>query len=154
MKKTFLILSLFLFLAVPLSHPQETETITLTTYYPAPYGVYKDMRVTGRLAVGDVNRNNEMDNGDFAAEEETLTVAGKVGIGTTAPRAPSPDDTHNGLLDVHDAYIRAANEGAGQWVSQIMRTGPVTGMYSGDGSGNDRKITLGFRPKMLLLTAW
>jgi hypothetical protein len=33
------------------------ETITLTTYYPSPFGVYKDLLVQERLGVGFTNEN-------------------------------------------------------------------------------------------------
>ncbi|MFC1646494.1 hypothetical protein ACFL2Y_04880 [Candidatus Omnitrophota bacterium] len=55
------------------------ERITLTTYYPAPYGVYREMRVNG-LAVGSAYRNNPTDITDGY-----LLVNGSVGIGTTNP---------------------------------------------------------------------
>ena len=161
MKKRLILLCAFFVFSLSAfgDDTKHTETITLSTYYPAPYGVYKDIRVTGRLAIGDVNQNDEMDNGDFTTEDESLTVAGKVGIGTATPQSPSPDGRTEGLLDVHDAYIRAANGGAGQWVSQIMRTSPVTGSYAGEGLGGlefveglSQKITLGFRPTMVVIT--
>ncbi|MDD3295884.1 MAG: hypothetical protein PHU64_00810 [Candidatus Omnitrophica bacterium] len=34
--------------------PNQEESITLTTYYPAPYGVYKDLEAKDGLAVGDI----------------------------------------------------------------------------------------------------
>ena len=30
----------------------QTDQITLTTYYPAPFGMYQEMRVMGKLGVG------------------------------------------------------------------------------------------------------
>ena len=35
---------------------QRSETITLTTYYPSPYGVYKEIRSI-RMAIGDTFYN-------------------------------------------------------------------------------------------------
>jgi hypothetical protein len=32
---------------------EQTEALTITTYYPAPYGVYKNMNITEKLIVGD-----------------------------------------------------------------------------------------------------
>ncbi len=66
-----------------------TEDITITTYYPAPYGVYKEMR-TKRMAIGDTY----YDGGDYCWEGSCtndidnaadLIVEGKVGIGTAEP---------------------------------------------------------------------
>jgi hypothetical protein len=66
------------------------EDITLTTFYPSPYGVYQELR-SKRLAIGDnyVLNNNYCWGGgcvhtiDSAAD---LVVEGKVGIGTVNPR--------------------------------------------------------------------
>ncbi|MFC1646407.1 hypothetical protein ACFL2Y_04445 [Candidatus Omnitrophota bacterium] len=57
------------------------ERITLTTYYPAPYGVYREMRVNG-LAVGSAYRNNPTNVADGY-----LLVNGSVGIGTMSPES-------------------------------------------------------------------
>jgi hypothetical protein len=64
------------------------EEITLTTYYPAPYGAYRDLTVSGRQAIGDLDGNGVVDAGDLAVDQlgnpiaESLTIAGRVGIGT------------------------------------------------------------------------
>ncbi|MFA4989703.1 MAG: tail fiber domain-containing protein [Candidatus Omnitrophota bacterium] len=66
------------------------DTLTITTYYPSPYGVYREMRAK-RIAIGD----NYIDNADYTWEESDgdggeidyladLVVEGNVGIGTTA----------------------------------------------------------------------
>ncbi|MFA5177471.1 MAG: tail fiber domain-containing protein [Candidatus Omnitrophota bacterium] len=67
------------------------ETITITTYYPSPYGVYREMRAK-RIAIGD----NYLDHENYTWEEADgdggdidyladLVVEGNVGIGTTNP---------------------------------------------------------------------
>ncbi|MDD5617833.1 MAG: tail fiber domain-containing protein [Candidatus Omnitrophica bacterium] len=53
------------------------ERIVLTTYYPAPYGVYKEMRAD-QMTIGSTYRNVPVSNGK-------LLVSGNVGIGTTNP---------------------------------------------------------------------
>ncbi|MDD3295885.1 MAG: hypothetical protein PHU64_00815 [Candidatus Omnitrophica bacterium] len=35
--------------------PSQEESVTLTTYYPAPYGVYKDLEAKDGLVVGDIS---------------------------------------------------------------------------------------------------
>jgi hypothetical protein len=67
------------------------ETITITTYYPSPYGVYREMRAK-RIAIGDTYydaaeipwEETDGDGGiiDYLAD---LVVEGNVGIGTTNP---------------------------------------------------------------------
>jgi hypothetical protein len=75
------------------------ETITITTYYPSPYGVYREMRAK-RIAIGDTYydaaeipwEEADADGGeiDYLAD---LVVEGNVGIGTTNPNA-------NAILDI------------------------------------------------------
>ena len=64
---------------------QGGETITITTYYPAPFGVYKELRAK-RMAIGD----NYYDASGYAwgvdiDSNADLVVEGKVGIGMTKP---------------------------------------------------------------------
>jgi len=79
------------------------EEITLTTYYPAPYGAYEELDV-GTLNVRDelnfeglniearfenlvVGREYAGDE-DIQAPEDSVIVEGRVGIGTPEPSAP------------------------------------------------------------------
>ncbi|MFA5063714.1 MAG: tail fiber domain-containing protein, partial [Candidatus Omnitrophota bacterium] len=67
------------------------DTLTITTYYPSPYGVYRELRAK-RIAIGDdyIDGANytwqETESGsgevDFNAD---LVVEGNVGIGTVNP---------------------------------------------------------------------
>ena len=65
------------------TYPQATneETMTITTYYPAPYGVYNELR-SKRMAIGDAYYNAATVPINDPAD---LLVEGNVGIGTTAP---------------------------------------------------------------------
>ncbi len=72
------------------------ETITLVTYYPAPIGVYSDLRAK-KMAIGEEYYNPEthcFDDGTGNCDpteqavipsEADLVVQGNVGIGTTSP---------------------------------------------------------------------
>jgi len=67
------------------------ETLTITTYYPSPYGVYNEMR-SKRIAIGDNYINNadytwELTDGDGGEVDylADLVVEGNVGIGTVTP---------------------------------------------------------------------
>ncbi|UCC95013.1 MAG: hypothetical protein JSW40_09450 [Candidatus Omnitrophota bacterium] len=69
------------------------EELTLTTYYPAPYGVYKELYVQ-RMAIGDgpaTNPSGYCWPPDICANQinqnANLVVEGNVGIGTTNPQA-------------------------------------------------------------------
>ena len=65
------------------------ESITITTYYPSPYGVYRELR-SQRMAIGD----NYIDGAAYCWDgtctntintNADLVVEGNVGIGTTGP---------------------------------------------------------------------
>src|SRR3990167_766825 len=108
MQKKFFSLSLlapllinFLFPLFSFSQSEE-ETLTITTYYPAPYGVYSEMRAK-RMAVGDkyydgsqycwspatcANQIDGITSSCWPNCNTNLIVEGKVGIGTVAPGAP------------------------------------------------------------------
>ena len=68
---------------------EEGETITITTYYPSPYGTYKELRAK-RMAIGD----NYSDSSQYYWEDTSpnidsdadLIVEGNVGIGITDPQ--------------------------------------------------------------------
>jgi len=74
----------------------QEESISLTTYYPAPYGVYREMR-SQRMAIGDTyyDSTNVCWEGDGTCSspiptglldpDVDLVVEGNVGIGTTNP---------------------------------------------------------------------
>lgn len=54
------------------------EEITLTTYYPAPYGAYVDLTATNSLVIGSNYAGTE------TAPTSGMLVEGNVGIGTTS----------------------------------------------------------------------
>src|SRR3989338_5515623 len=103
-----LTIPLFINLIFPLSSFAQTEeeTMTITTYYPAPYGVYNEMRAK-RMAVGTNYYNGSAypwDSGGGCVGNEIcnadLVVQGNVGIGTVSPTAKLsvelPNDGWNG----------------------------------------------------------
>jgi hypothetical protein len=90
---------------------QQQESITITTYYPAPYGVYRELRAQ-RMAIGDSYYNAseycwEGSCGNTIGADADLVVEGNLGIGTVTPSRnleiyseedPAPDAT----LRMHD----------------------------------------------------
>jgi len=64
------------------SFPQE---LTITTYYPSPVGIYKELRAK-KMAIGDNYYNPSSYSWGFEIPSDAdLVVEGKVGIGTTDP---------------------------------------------------------------------
>jgi len=65
------------------------ETITITTYYPAPFGIYRQL-VTTTLGVGDNNGDGAINGADApnpGTNPGDVWIAGRTGIGTTDPQA-------------------------------------------------------------------
>lgn len=105
----FLLVSFLFFLCffyIPLCHAQ-FETVSISTYYPAPYGIYFELRAA-RLAVGSYYKSTGAGcyawggGGGCTAISNTanLVVDGIVGIGT-----PSPDVNH--ALTINGVAIAA-----------------------------------------------
>ncbi len=90
-----IIVSILFSLGINLSaFSQNTESITLTTYYPSPVGVYRELRAQ-RQAIGenyyDASQYPWDTDGTLLSNEipqnTTLVVEGNLGIGTNAPKA-------------------------------------------------------------------
>ncbi|MDP2923045.1 MAG: hypothetical protein Q8O30_04920 [Candidatus Omnitrophota bacterium] len=66
----------------------QPETLTITTYYPAPFGIYNRL-VTSTLGVGDNSASGGLDGAD-APDPVTQTgdvwIVADVGISTTTPQ--------------------------------------------------------------------
>ncbi|MFA6357645.1 MAG: tail fiber domain-containing protein [Candidatus Omnitrophota bacterium] len=60
------------------------EEITLTTYYPSPYGSYNALQVD-KLGVGDNDNNGSLTSADVPTTTGDAWIRGKVGIGTNGP---------------------------------------------------------------------
>lgn len=84
------------FLVCALAVGLRSESITLTTSYPSPAGIYRSLITT-------LNTTLARDGGN-------------VGVGTSAPRAPAPNGGSSGNLDVNDVYFRST----GRWATQSM----------------------------------
>ena len=131
-----------------------SETLTLTTYYPAPYGGYASLLTTGKtllardgesVGVGTPTPGAKLDIkglGNTAAtfgfgvrnSDNTSAMVvrddGNVGIGTTNPKLPAPDN-EQGNLDVNDVYLRSSGKWASQMgsVQKVCACGGWTGSY-------------------------
>lgn len=91
LKNVFLLLTLTLLSGWLSAACAQEETITISTYYPAPYGVYNQM-VTQTLGVGDNDGSGNLGSSDAPDPGNPLQrgdvwIAGDVGIGTASPQA-------------------------------------------------------------------
>ncbi|MFA5008864.1 MAG: hypothetical protein WC546_06570 [Candidatus Omnitrophota bacterium] len=101
-----------LFLAsffIPSAFPQAPETISLTTYYPSPAGVYTELR-TEREAIGDNYMQSSYCWGagcgaNVITAGTSLVVEGRTSIGTAMPEPWA-------LLDVHTRPITTGQNNA------------------------------------------
>ncbi|MBC8473557.1 MAG: hypothetical protein H8D54_01955 [Candidatus Omnitrophica bacterium] len=89
MKRITRFVGVLLFVVFGLSISSIAEEITLTTYYPAPYGEYEELRAN-KFAVGSTATMPTTD-GEFTTIGNTYlaTDSGNVGIGTTSPNLAS-----------------------------------------------------------------
>ncbi len=83
-KLKFLIILIFGFFSLCFAE----ESITITTYYPSPYGSYNELRTYSNTYLA--------------------TAGGNVGIGTTSPNSTKG----SGYLDVKDVYLRDVSKWA------------------------------------------
>lgn len=75
-----------LFLIFPVCFIQAQETLTISTYYPSPTGIYQRL-ATSTLGVGDNDASGQITNADApdptnAAQQGDVWIAGDVGIKT------------------------------------------------------------------------
>ncbi len=90
MKSLVLVLSFcFSLSALFQAYAQQSENITITTYYPSPYGVYGRI-ATKTIGVGDMsdpaNGIGSDDSPDPGTNPGDMWVAGNIGLGTTNPQ--------------------------------------------------------------------
>ena len=89
-KYLYCVIIIFFCVGFYLTAAHSDESITFTTYYPAPYGVYNQL-LTSSLGVGDTNASGGLDSGDVPPIAGDVWIKGKVGIGATCPNGMSPE---------------------------------------------------------------
>ena len=108
MHKLVFLASLF-FVSIAFAQSGE-DSLTITTYYPAPYGVYHELHSDG-MSIGSANRTQ-------APPTDGLIVQGNVGIGTTTVGAYGGKQTSlevNGYTALNDVYLKDVN----RWASKL-----------------------------------
>lgn len=128
-------LGFVLFLILFLNSPGfSQETLTITTYYPSPYGSYNELRVN-QMTVGSAYQS-------VAIPANSLVVEGSVGIGTITPRskleivgggiqidndAAACDATKAGTIRYNAGVLEYCNSSS--WSSVQILQGTMCGMY-------------------------
>lgn len=98
--KRHLFLIIILFVTTEICFAQ-TESVTLTTYYPSPHGVYSSL-LADRFGVGDNNGDGNLNSSDVPTTAGEVWISGNVGIQTQTP-AVALDV--NGDIDANNATI-------------------------------------------------
>jgi hypothetical protein len=82
MRFKFLLASTFLSIFCFCPFISAEEKITITTYYPSPYGSYNQLQ-TDKFGVGDNNSDGSFTSSDVPTTSGDVWIKGNVGIGTT-----------------------------------------------------------------------
>lgn len=91
-KSLFLVSSLFIF---SLTFAQNEESVTITTYYPSPYGVYHELRVD-QMAIGSAYSNPStypLSDGNLIAAGTIQATGFNMAAGAGANKVLTSDDT-------------------------------------------------------------
>ena len=75
-KKILLVVIGFIFVVTVL-HLCFAERLTITTYYPSPYGIYSKL-LTKMFGVGDTNGDGQFDNNDLPTTEGAIFAASRI----------------------------------------------------------------------------
>jgi|GEM_PF-4585015 len=89
MKKRVIFLGILILFKIPFLFAADEKKVTLTTYYPAPYGEYKTLKASESITVTGPSGANEkavLSAGGSSGTGLVVTNANKVGIGTTSPK--------------------------------------------------------------------
>ena len=142
MRKIIVFIGMILFLGLSLCLAQ--EEITITTYYPSPYGVYKELRVTDNVGIGTMEPgalltlSKNRANGSVYIQElldgQTLS-ASAAGSGIATGYSRNNGTTYYGVVG---GYGNGTVPGIGLWGNPTVTSGIVSGAPDlfVDNSGN------------------
>lgn len=131
-KKIFIVYWSIIFFTLPVF--LFAEEITITTYYPSPYGSYSSLQAD-KLGVGDNNSDGFFTAVDVPTTTGDVWIKGNVGIGTTSPGAK---------LDVNGAAKISS------WATQSLTTngyakvGSLLIQWGLDNRNSDAAFTITF----------
>jgi hypothetical protein len=120
MKKHTLLIISFLLLFCCLSFA--AEEITLSTYYPAPYGTYDELQAY-KLSVGDTNSDGILDANDMPPEDGQIYTARSIIL---KPQTAALINPVKGELTYNNADDRPYYYDGSSWVALGGGGGPGT----------------------------
>lgn len=110
------------------------EVISVTTYYPSPYGVYNELQ-TNKLAVGDVNNSGGLDDGDQPPADGQLYTARSV---IYKPQGSLPAiNTREGELVYKSSDKKFYYYDGSAWVAQASGGTAVISLSCGWGTDDE-----------------
>jgi len=96
------------------------ESITITTYYPSPYGSYNSLQ-TNKLGVGDNNGDGVLTSSDVPTASGDMLVKDQIGINTSVSSlaATSSRLYVGGDISTNDIYLMSPKSGSARWAGDI-----------------------------------
>lgn len=171
--KNFLIIVLLLSGVTSPVYAENENKFTLTTYYPAPYGDYKQLKATGPDAS---NETIALEAGGSSGMGLVVTDANNVGIGTSVPAAKldivgdgstiivprkstagDPATGVNGMIYYNSNTNKFRAYENGEWKDLIGGGGNLQckmGSYSGSDTSLWKTIDVGFKPDFVYITGY
>jgi len=106
------------------------EDITITTYYPSPYGEYNELG-TNRLSVGDTNNDGNLDAADQPNRDGDIRIKPQAGDPTGWPAGTTGQFSYSNMNDslYHyngSAWVASGGGGA-SYVDYSMAAGKSVG---------------------------
>ena len=122
MRKVYLVFILTFFVTpLVFSDTNNTESITISTYYPAPFGVYKELRSTElqseKIAVGDTNNDGQITSADQPSRAGDIRFKPQPGDPSSWPFGNTGQLTYSSMNDEFYHY------NGSEWVAQGGGTG-------------------------------
>ncbi len=171
--KKFLIAVLLLSGLMSPVYAESEKKFTLTTYYPAPYGDYKQLKATGP---DTSNATIALEAHGSSGTGLVVTNANNVGIGTSAPAAKldivgngstiivprkstagDPANGVNGMIYYNSNTNKFRAYENGEWKDLIGGGGNLQckmGSFYGNGKAVWQTINVGFRPDFVYITGY
>ncbi len=127
---------LFISVLVLLAPVVFAEDVTITTYYPSPYGSYSAL-FTDKLGVGDNNGDSNFTVADVPANTGEVWIKGSVGIGVVSPvyklqvNGQPAANGYTNWTNYSDSRLKENIEGVESGIiNKIMKLKPSTFNYN------------------------